>query len=296
MHQLRMSPLRPFSRWTKIPSSLPAYIYFFHLFSTPKFPPLLPTFYLPFLPTTYLPPPTYHLPLASYLPPTNPSPPPFIAGSELGVGEGSLEQELRGELGGELRRETHAGARADPSKHLTFSFLVYFVCLFMELCCALQRRRLLLVFFLMRSSTVPPSSTRCEVALERISIVGRTRGSCSGAAPLLLRAMELRCTAAPPSSSCCGAAAPSRRRWQLPSPSSSFVLLNLFFPYTIAKKAETLYWRRRRQLPPPSSLCCKEMANLPFFCGFDAKKVTAAMSSPSSMVADIIFSLLLLMV
>jgi hypothetical protein len=38
------------------------------------------------------------------------------------------------------------------------------------------------------------------------------------------------------------------------------------------------------------------MANLPFFCGFVAKKVTAAMSSPYSMVADFIFSLLLLMV
>jgi hypothetical protein len=47
---------------------LPARIYiFFHLFSTPKFSPLLPT--------TYLSPPTYHLPPPSYLPPTNPSPP-----------------------------------------------------------------------------------------------------------------------------------------------------------------------------------------------------------------------------
>jgi hypothetical protein len=49
---------------------------FFHLFSTPKFPP-----------------PTYHLPPPSYLPPTNPSPPHSIARaletssrSELGVG------------------------------------------------------------------------------------------------------------------------------------------------------------------------------------------------------------------
>jgi hypothetical protein len=31
------------------------------------------------------------------------------------------------------------------------------------------------------------------------------------------------------------------------------------------------------------------MANLLFFCGFAAKKVTTAMSSPSSMMADIIF-------
>jgi len=69
-----------------------------------------------------------------------------------------------------------------------------------------------------------------------------------------------------------------------------------FFPCSIEKKAATLYWRKRRKLPPPSSLCCKEMANLPFFCGFVVKKVTATMSSPSSMVADFIFSLLLLMV
>jgi hypothetical protein len=34
----------------------------------------------------------------------------------------------------------------------------------------------------------------------------------------------------------------------------------------------------------------------PFFYGFAAKKVTAAMSSPSSMVVNYIFSLLLLMV
>jgi len=40
----------------------------------------------------------------------------------------------------------------------------------------------------------------------------------------------------------------------------------------------------------------RKWQGLPFFCGFTAKKVTAAMSSPSSMVADFIFSLLLLMV
>jgi len=34
----------------------------------------------------------------------------------------------------------------------------------------------------------------------------------------------------------------------------------------------------------------------PFFYGFAAKKVTTTMSSPSSMVADFIFSLLLFMV
>jgi hypothetical protein len=84
------------------------------------------------------------------------------------------------------------------------------------------------------------------------------------------------------------------RRRQLPSP-SSFVLF-FFFRYNIAKKAATLYLRRGRQLSPPSSLCYKEMANLPFFCGFVVKKVTTAMSSPFFMVADFIFSLLLFMV
>jgi hypothetical protein len=34
------------------------------------------------------------------------------------------------------------------------------------------------------------------------------------------------------------------------------------------------------------------MANLPFFCGFATKKVTTAMSSPSSMVADFFFFVL----
>jgi hypothetical protein len=40
----------------------------------------------------------------------------------------------------------------------------------------------------------------------------------------------------------------------------------------------------------------RKWRGLPFFCGFAAKKVMAAMSSPSSMVADFIFSLLQLMV
>jgi hypothetical protein len=40
----------------------------------------------------------------------------------------------------------------------------------------------------------------------------------------------------------------------------------------------------------------KKWCPQPFFYGFAAKKVTVAMLSPSSMVADFIFSLLLLMV
>ncbi len=71
---------------------LPAQIiFFFHLFSTPKFSPLLPTFYLP--------PPTYHLPTP---PPLTPSPElkkrPAGESLEQGNLEGSLEQELGGEL------------------------------------------------------------------------------------------------------------------------------------------------------------------------------------------------------
>jgi hypothetical protein len=73
MHQLRMSPLRPFSGWTKIPSSLPDFFFFFPPLLYPKIFPR-PTYHLPppVLPTTYLPRPTYHLPPPSYLPPTSP--------------------------------------------------------------------------------------------------------------------------------------------------------------------------------------------------------------------------------
>ncbi len=62
MHQLRMSPLRPFFGWTKIPSSLPDFFFFFSTSSLPQnFPPsyLPPT--SPLLPTTYQPhPPSLH--------------------------------------------------------------------------------------------------------------------------------------------------------------------------------------------------------------------------------------------
>jgi hypothetical protein len=75
------------------------YIYIFHLFSTPKFPPLLPTIYLP--------PPTYHLPPPSYLPPTNPSPPltpsPELQRRRAGM---SLEQGR-----GSSQSGTHVGPR-----------------------------------------------------------------------------------------------------------------------------------------------------------------------------------------
>jgi len=135
MHQLRMSSLRLFFEWTKIPSSLLAYIFFSHIFSTPKFSPLLPT--------TYLPLPIYHLPPPSYLPPTNPSPPPhsitraleMSSGSELGAGE------LGGELGvgawsSKLGARERLEPEWDPGKHLTFFSFVYFVCLFVELLCS----------------------------------------------------------------------------------------------------------------------------------------------------------------
>ncbi len=109
---------------------LPARIFFFfHLFSTPKFSPLLPT--------TSLPPPTYHLPPPSYLPPTSPllpttyqplpphsitRAPETLSGSELGawsqLGAGaSLELGAAG-----------AGPTQDPGKHFFFVFIL-FVCL-----------------------------------------------------------------------------------------------------------------------------------------------------------------------
>jgi hypothetical protein len=131
---------------------LPArFFFFFHLFSTPKFSPVLPTTYLP---RSYLPPtsprPTYHLPPPvlpttylppSYLPPTSPllpttyqtlpltpSPellaPETLSGSELGawsrLGAGaSLEFGMSLELGATAARPTQ-----DPGKH--FSLCCFF--------------------------------------------------------------------------------------------------------------------------------------------------------------------------
>jgi hypothetical protein len=48
MHQLRMSSLRPFSGWTKIPSSLPDFFFFFPPLLYPKIFPR-PTYHLPSL-------------------------------------------------------------------------------------------------------------------------------------------------------------------------------------------------------------------------------------------------------
>jgi hypothetical protein len=118
MHQLRMSPLRPFSGWTKIPSSLPDFFFFFSTSSLPlNFPPsyLPPT--SPLLPTTYQP-----LPLT-------PSPellaPETLSGSELGawsrVGAGaSLEFGTSLELGA-----TAAGPTQDPGKHFSLCCFLF---------------------------------------------------------------------------------------------------------------------------------------------------------------------------
>jgi hypothetical protein len=133
-------PVEAVSGWTKIPSSLPEfYLFFFHLFSTPNF--------FPVLPNTYLPPPTYHLP----------TPPPSLhrqssclqrrwagvslelgaawSGNELGawneLGAGtSLERERAWslELGMSLQLGV-AGARPtqDPGKHfLKITMLIFF--------------------------------------------------------------------------------------------------------------------------------------------------------------------------
>ncbi len=129
-----MSPLRPFSGWTKIPSSLPDFFFFFPPLLYPKIFPR-PTYHLPppILPTTYLPP--SYLPATSPLLPTTyqplpltPSPellaPETLNGSELGawseLGAGaSLEFGTSLELGA-----TAAGPTQDPGKH--FSLCCFF--------------------------------------------------------------------------------------------------------------------------------------------------------------------------
>jgi hypothetical protein len=94
--------------------------YFSHLFSAPKFSPLLPT--------TYLPPPTYHLPLPPYLSPTSPLltttyqplPPSLHRQSSR---HSNWKQARRLQM---LRRAVvRAEARStwDPGKHLYFFFL-----------------------------------------------------------------------------------------------------------------------------------------------------------------------------
>jgi hypothetical protein len=66
MHQSRMKPLKPFSRWTRNTSSLPEIIRFFSPLLYPQIFPYLPPPSLPptshLLPPTYLPPPTSPLP------------------------------------------------------------------------------------------------------------------------------------------------------------------------------------------------------------------------------------------
>ncbi len=95
--------------------------FFFHLFSAPKFPPLLPT--------TYLPPPTYHLPT-----PPSFTPSPKLQRRRAGVSLelGLLEQELRATKAWSCwSKGTVAGVGAgpswDPGKHLS-SFLLLWSC------------------------------------------------------------------------------------------------------------------------------------------------------------------------
>jgi hypothetical protein len=126
MHQLRMSLLRPFSGWTKIPSSLPDFILFF--------PPLL---YPKIFPR-----PTYHLPPPSYLPPTNPSPSLHRqsswlqrrwAGASLELGAG-LERERAWNL---ERAWSLERLQLDPRRTQVSISL----CVASSLCCKKRRRR-----------------------------------------------------------------------------------------------------------------------------------------------------------
>ncbi len=203
MHQLRMSLLRPFSGWTKIPSSLPAYIYFFHLFSTLKFSllptpkfSLLPTTYLPVLPTIYLPPPTYHLPAPSYLPPTNPSPLTPLhsiaraleasSGSELGA----RAWPSRGAKAWRGERELGAGEPEQDPRRTQVSILLLFVCFFClwsrSLCCRKNRRR----------RRRWQRCYRCLLLLLRVAKKKKEEEGDGSCRRLLLPAVELRCSAA----------------------------------------------------------------------------------------------------
>ncbi len=119
MHQLRMSPFKPFCGWT---SSLPIEIFFFTS--------SLPRNSLP--PPSYLPPPTYHLPsptpppTSTLLPTTYQPHPPLTPSPELQRPRAAVERELeRLELDQlELERDprTHEKVRC-----LRF-FFIFFVC------------------------------------------------------------------------------------------------------------------------------------------------------------------------
>ncbi len=149
-----MSSLRPFSGWTKIPSSLPAYIYIFFTSSLPQNFPSYLRHTSPLLPTIYLPPHAYHLPPPSLHRQSSRDVERERAWSmgawsrslELGVGEREL---------GAGEPKAGAGRTWDPGKHLPFVCL--FVCLFVygaalhkirsavpqssSLCCRKRRRR-----------------------------------------------------------------------------------------------------------------------------------------------------------
>ncbi len=104
-------PVEAVFRMNENPSSVLAYIYFFHLFSTPKFSRLLPT--------TYQPLPPHSIARARET----------SSGSELGAGELGAGAWSRGAAG------VGAGPTQDSGKHFTFFSLVYFLCLFVELRC-----------------------------------------------------------------------------------------------------------------------------------------------------------------
>ncbi len=168
---------------------MPAYIYFFHLFSTPKFSRLLPT--------TYLPPPTHHLP----------TPPPSL--HRQSSRDVERERAWRSELGAGDPLEPEREPRGTQVSILLF-FLVYFPCLFVELHCtryvALQRsitkKAVVVAFF---------SPLRGSYATAQLP-----EGGDDSDRRLLLPVAELRCSAAPgrrlpsPPSPCCSAA-PGRR-------------------------------------------------------------------------------------